>query len=140
MFTCPNIAALCKREFPFLSIALISNLLAIIKFSIAITAFRWFLLFLFPENLSILYFTQSIHAFSFGLYHSASILFLYTLYENKKLAQQFMLGFAYGLGGFVGAVLSGWSYGEYLFLNCAIIALLAYASLLKFKKQSSFNA
>jgi len=110
------------------------NLLAIIKFTIAITAFRWFLLFLFPESLSVSYFTQSIHAFSFGLYHSAIILYLYTLYENKKLAQQFMLGFAYGLGGFVGAVISGWTYGEYLFLYSTIIALLAYVSLLNFQK------
>lgn len=116
---------------PFLK----NNLLTIIKFTIAITAFRWFLLFLFPESLTISYFTQSIHAFSFGLYHSAVILYLYTLYENKKLAQQFMLGFAYGLGGFVGAVISGWTYGEYLFFYCAIIALLSYISLLAFKKE-----
>ena len=110
------------------------NLLAIIKFTIVITAFRWFLLFLFPESLTISYFTQSIHAFSFGLYHSAVVIYLYTLYENKKLAQQFMLGFAYGLGGFVGAVLSGWTYGEYLFLYCALVAFLAYVTLLKFNK------
>ncbi len=44
--------------------------------------------------------TQSLHAFSFGLYHSAVILFLYKIYQDKKLAQQFMLGIAYGLGGF----------------------------------------
>ncbi len=111
------------------------NLLIIIKFSIIVTVLRWFLLFLFPENLTISYFTQSLHAFSFGLYHSASILYLYTLYENKKLAQQFMLGFAYGLGGFSGAVLSGWTYGEYLFLYCALIAVLAYLSLLKLKNE-----
>jgi len=113
------------------------NLLIIIKFTIVVTAFRWFLLYLFPENVTISYFTQSLHAFSFGLYHSAVILYLYTLYENKKLAQQFMLGFAYGLGGFAGAIISGWTYGENLFLYCAIIALLAYVSLLKFKKESN---
>jgi len=111
------------------------NLLNIIKFSILITVVRWFLLYLFPDSLTISYFTQSIHAFSFGLYHSAVILYLYTLYTNKKLAQQFMLGFAYGLGGFVGALTAGWFYGKYLFLYSALFALLAYLSLLILKRE-----
>ncbi|MGB5867781.1 MAG: MFS transporter, partial [Arcobacteraceae bacterium] len=70
------------------------NLLFMIQISILITAFRWFLLFLYPESLTISFFTQGLHAFSFGLYHSAVILFLYKIYSNKKLAQQFMLGIA----------------------------------------------
>lgn len=106
-----------------------NNLLNIIKFSILITAFRWFLLYLFPHNIYISYFTQSIHAFSFGLYHSAVIIYLYSIYDNKKLAQQFMLGVAYGLGGFIGALIAGYTYGEYLFLVSAIIALIAFFSL-----------
>ncbi len=115
------------------------NLLNIIKFSIAITIVRWFLLYLFPDSLTISYFTQSIHAFSFGLYHSAVILYLYTLYSNKKLAQQFMLGFAYGLGGFVGAFTSGWFYGEYLFLYSSLMAFMAYVSLLLFQGKKLYN-
>jgi len=109
------------------------NLLTIIKFSIFLTIIRWFLLYLFPDSLIISYFTQSIHAFSFGLYHSAVILYLYTLYTNKKLAQQFMLGFSYGLGGFIGALTAGWLYGEYLFLYSSLTASLAYTSLLLLK-------
>ncbi len=101
------------------------NLLNIIKFSLAITILRWFLLFAFPENITITFITQSIHAFSFGLYHSATIMFLYTLYENKKLAQQFMYGVAYGLGGFMGALIAGWLYGEYLFLYSAFFTFCA---------------
>ncbi len=109
------------------------NLLKIIKFSIFITAIRWLLLYLFPDSLTISYFTQSIHAFSFGLYHSAVIIYLYKLYSNKKLAQQFMLGVAYGLGGFIGAIIAGWTYGEYLFLYSSILAFMALVSLSKFK-------
>jgi len=106
-----------------------NNLLNVIKFSILITAFRWFLLYLYPDTLYISYFTQSLHAFSFGLYHSAVIIYLYTLYANKKLAQQFMFGVAYGLGGFMGALIAGYTYGEYLFLGSAIIAFLAFIAL-----------
>jgi len=111
------------------------NLLLMIKFSIAITSFRWFLLYLYPDSLAVSFFTQSLHAFSFGLYHSAVILYLYQLYSNKKLAQQFMLGVAYGLGGFLGAVISGQFYGEYLFLYSSIIALLSYLSLYYMKNK-----
>ncbi|RXJ65939.1 MFS transporter [Halarcobacter ebronensis] len=101
------------------------NLLHIIKFCLTLTILRWVLLFVYPENIIITFFAQSIHAFSFGLFHSAVIIYLYSLYENKKLAQQFMYGVAYGLGGFMGALVAGWLYGEYLFLYSAIFALFA---------------
>uniref|UniRef100_UPI0040484198 MFS transporter n=1 Tax=Aliarcobacter sp. TaxID=2321116 RepID=UPI0040484198 len=102
-----------------------NNLLTIIKFCVAITTLRWLLLYLFPDSLEITFFTQSIHAFSFGLYHSSVIIYLYSLYENKKLAQQFMYGVAYGLGGFIGALIAGAVYGECLFLYSALISLLS---------------
>lgn len=115
--------------FYFQSPLLKNNLMIMIKFSIFVTALRWLLLYLFPDNLTITFISQAIHAFSFGLYHSAVILYLYSLYSNKKLAQQFMLGVAYGLGAFVGALIAGWIYGENLFLYSAIIALLSFFTL-----------
>ncbi len=102
------------------------NLILITKLSILVTAFRWFMLYLFPDSLIVSFLTQSLHAFSFGLYHSAVILFLYKIYENKKLAQQFMLGIAYGLGGFIGAIVSGYVYGEYLYFSSFVLALVAF--------------
>lgn len=102
------------------------NLLLIIKLSILLTAFRWLMLYLFPDSITISFLTQSLHAFSFGLYHSAVILFLYQIYQNKKLAQQFMLGVAYGLGGFVGAIIAGYVYGEYLFFVSFILAFISF--------------
>lgn len=113
-----------------------NNLLNIIKFCLAITSFRWFLLFLFPNSLEVAFFTQAIHAFSFGLFHSAVIIYLYTLYDNKKLAQQFMYGVAYGLGGFVGAFIAGLVYGKYLFLYSAVFAFVAFISLFFMKERA----
>ena len=113
------------------------NLLFIIKISTLVTIFRWLLLYLYPESLGVSFFTQSLHAFSFGLYHSAVILYLYTLYSNKKLSQQFMLGIAYGLGGFTGSLIAGWIYEyftQYIFLVSAFIALLSLMSLKNIKK------
>lgn len=106
-----------------------NNLLNVLKICVSITIFRWLLLYLYPDSLSITFFTQSLHAFSFALYHSAVIMFLYTLYENKKLAQQFMYGVAYGLGGFVGALVAGAVYGQYIFLYSALFALISLISL-----------
>lgn len=116
------------------------NLLNIIKFAIAITTIRWFLLYLFPDSLSITFFTQSLHAFSFGLYHSAVIIYLYSLYTNKKLAQQFMYGVAYGLGGFCGAIIAGYLYGEKLFLYASVISLFAFLSLYIQQKTTSLKS
>ena len=112
------------------------NLMNIIKLSIAITVIRWFMVYLFPDNLTLTFISQSFHAFSFGLYHSAVIILLYTLYENKKLAQQFMYGVAYGLGGFLGALVAGWLYGENLFLYSSLFALASLVFMQMTKKEA----
>ena len=108
------------------------NLLLILQFATFITSIRWFLLYLFPENLTILFFTQTIHAFSFALFHSAAISYLYHLYIHKSLAQQLFSGITYGFGAFMGALIAGYVYEyypKYLFLSAAIIALMAFWSL-----------
>jgi len=105
------------------------NLLNILQFATLITAFRWFLLYLSPDSLTITFASQSLHAVSFALYHTAAITYVFSLYTQKKLAQQFFLGIAFGLGGSVGALLSGQLYGEYLFLIEAFITFCAFAVL-----------
>ncbi|MBU0632883.1 MFS transporter [bacterium] len=105
------------------------NILLILQFTTFITAIRWLLLFSFPQSLEISFLTQSIHAFSFALFHSAAISYLFTLYKKRRLAQQFFLGITYGLGGFVGALYSGYVYEyftTYLFLSSAIVAFAAF--------------
>ena len=106
------------------------NLLNILQFATLVTAFRWFVLYLYPESALITFATQSLHAVSFALYHTAAITYVFSLYTQKKLAQQFFLGIAFGLGGSVGAILSGKIYGEYLFLVESFITFLAFLVLL----------
>ena len=105
------------------------NLLSILKFATLITAFRWFILYLYPDSVPIAFATQSLHAVSFALYHTAAITYVFSLYTQKKLAQQFFLGIAFGLGGSVGALLSGQIYGENIFLIEAIITFTAFVVL-----------
>jgi len=105
------------------------NLLMILKIATFLTALRWFLLFAFPTNQEIAFASQALHAFSFALYHSASITYVFGLYKEKKLAQQFFLGISFGLGGGIGALLAGRIYGEYLFLIESLVTLIALALL-----------
>ncbi len=102
------------------------DLLKIIKFSIFVTVIRWMILYLFPSSLPLAFLSQSFHAFSFALYHTATLSYLYTVYKDKKLAAQFYYGFGFGFGGFVGSLVAGWFYGEYLFLSSAVITAFAF--------------
>lgn len=87
-----------------------NSLLKVLQFTVLITIFRWLLLAVFPENLTLLFVSQSLHAFSFALFHTAAIMYLHSLYSNKKLSQQFFAGIAYGLGAFLGAFSAGFVY------------------------------
>jgi len=107
------------------------ELLTLMRFSIFITAIRWLLLYLYHDNLYILYLSQSFHAFSFALYHTVTLSFLYKLYHDKNLASQFYYGLGFGLGGFFGSLVAGYIYGEYLFLFSSVVAILSLLSLVQ---------
>lgn len=115
-------------------------LLNVIRFSVFMTSVRWLLLFLFPDTLMIVFLTQSLHALSFALYHSATLTYLNHIYEDKKLAAQFYYGIGFGLGGFTGSLIAGYMYGPYLFLVSALIAFGAFAVLLRIgdEKKTAF--
>lgn len=112
------------------------KLLNLIRFSVFASVIRWFIVFAYPENLAILFFSQSLHALSFALFHSATISYLYQIYQEKKLAQQFFMGLTYGLGGLSGAVISGYIYEYYpkiLFLSSSAFALAGFILLMMYK-------
>jgi PPP family 3-phenylpropionic acid transporter len=111
------------------------NLLNILQFATLVTTVRWMILYLFPDSVLLTFASQSLHAISFALYHTAAITYIFSLYSQKKLAQQFFLGIAFGLGGSVGAVLSGQIYGEYLFLIESGITFIAFMVLLHHQKR-----
>ncbi len=119
------------------------NLLLILQITTFITALRWSLLFLFPQNLFVLFFSQSLHAFSFALFHSATISYLFQLYKHQSLAQQFFSGITYGLGGFAGALCAGYIYEFYpnaLFLSASLTALLSTIFLYMWSQKSNTKA
>jgi len=110
------------------------NLLTILQLCSAITVIRWLLLFAFPTVVPLLFFAQALHAFSFALFHSAAISYLFQTYHNKQLTQQFFLGTSYGLGGFIGSLIAGVVYQYWpnmLFLSAALFALFSALALKK---------
>jgi PPP family 3-phenylpropionic acid transporter len=123
-------SVLCEIAMLYLQGPLLQkNLLNLLKFATLVTAFRWLLLYLYPDSITMTYFGQSLHAISFALYHTASISYVFSLYTQKRLAQQFFLGISFGLGGSIGSFIAGYIYGEYLFLVEAIITLGAFVML-----------
>jgi len=108
------------------------NLLGVLQITTAATVVRWMLVWLFPAHLGVLFFAQSLHALSFALFHTAAISFLFSLYSQRRLAQQFFFGVTYGLGGFVGAIGAGYIYEWWpsqLFLGAAVVALGSFMAL-----------
>jgi len=105
------------------------NLLYLLQFATLVTVVRWLLLYFYAQSIGMTFVAQSLHAVSFALYHTAMISYVFVLYAQKRLAQQFVLGIGFGLGGSLGALLSGKIYGEYLFLVEAIITLMAWGML-----------
>ena len=102
------------------------NLYVILWITAFITALRWLMVALFPNSLPLLGLSQSLHAFSFALFHTAAISTLYSLYSARRLSQQFFFGISYGLGGFAGALGAGILYQytpPYLFIGGAVAAL-----------------
>ena len=113
------------------------NLLTILKIATLITAFRWLLLYFFPSSIEVTFLSQSLHAVSFALYHTTAITYVFSLYSQKRLAQQFFLGISFGLGGSIGAFIAGYIYGEYLFLFESIITLGAFFMLFVHDRRKS---
>ncbi len=101
-----------------------------IKISILFTSIRWIMLYLFSKNIYLIAFSQTIHAFSFALFHTAALLYLSQNFKNKTLAQQFYAGIAYGIAGFLGSIFSGLLYGQYLFLVEGIISFVGFLILI----------
>ncbi len=85
------------------------SLKILLVFSLAATAFRWLLVAFYAESFWLLAFTQLIHAASFALFHSASMVFISNHFTScqQSRGQAVYLGGVYGVGGAIGAYVAG---------------------------------
>ena len=87
------------------------SLVQVLLFSFMTAAVRWLALYHVQSALLILM-TQLLHAFSYGTFHMASILYidLLTPIENKTLGQAVNNAVSYGTGLMIGFLISGYLY------------------------------
>ena len=104
------------------------SLETVMIFSFSIAAMRWFLL-AFVDSGSVILITQVLHAFTYGAFHMASILYVDALSSeaSKTLGQAVNNAVSYGLGLMAGFFLSGYLYetigSHALFMTSGGIAL-----------------
>lgn len=81
----------------------------ILILSLVVTALRWFLVAYYAESVWVLAFTQILHAASFALFHSASMVFISSHFTTcqQSRGQAIYLGGVYGVGGAIGAYVAG---------------------------------
>lgn len=107
------------------------SLLSLIMVSTVLTALRWIVIAIVPDNMTLMILAQGLHSVGFALYHTATISYLFELYPDRRVAQQFYYGISFGLGGFLGALLFGWLYGPWVFVYAGLTTLAAAAVLVR---------
>jgi PPP family 3-phenylpropionic acid transporter len=106
------------------------SLRAILLVSLALTVLRWLLIAWCAAIVPVLLFAQCLHAASFASYHAVAVDIVRRLFTGGHQGQGMALysGLAYGLGGAVGALVSGalWSTSPAgTFVLAAVFSLLA---------------
>lgn len=97
------------------------------------TALRWVLTALAVESMPVLILVQISHALTFGAYHATAMHYVQRLFPAALhgRGQAVYNGVAYGVGGSIGSLGSGYLWGalspEAVFLSAGLVALLGFA-------------
>lgn len=104
--------------------------------SLLLSACRWLLIALFPQNLPILTFAQLLHAASYGTYHAAAIAWVHRHFTGKTQGrgQALYSSVSFGAGGALGSLISGYLWltpgpmWTYLLaaISCVIAFIISY--------------
>ena len=88
---------------------------SLLAFCIAVTILRWVVTALFARNLPVMFAAQSLHAFSFAIFHASCMRLMSEFFPGKRAAagQSLLYGFSSGVGGVLGAGMSAlaWDFG-----------------------------
>ena len=105
--------------------------------SMLLTALRWYLLAIAAQYWPTLVVSQLLHAFSFGMTHTASMHFIHYYFGNQfqSQGQAIYISVGFGVGGAIGGYGAGyfWQQGqgaELTFTLAAVAAVLSACSLL----------
>lgn len=112
----------------------------LVSVCLILTALRWFLIGSFPQIFTIQFLAQTIHAFSFGLFH---LIAMRIIFQNFSLGQQgrgqALYSTMWGLGVASGSILAGhyWNIlsGEYIFILAGIVVLFGLSLVIFLPKE-----
>ena len=123
------------------------NLQKVLVFVFLTTAVRWWLVATYPESITLLILAQSLHAISFGLYHStmSQIINQHFVGRNQVKGQALYSSFTFGLGGAIGSISCGFLWlhlgGEQVFLYSGVLMLFvgiaAWITSMRFRSEES---
>lgn len=102
----------------------------ILFWSLLLTGIRWIVIGLFAGNLAIMIMAQTVHALSFGAAHAVSVEMVRRFFPgaNAGQGQALYSSIGFGLGGAVGAVISGFLWdisSALLFVICGVLVFIA---------------
>jgi PPP family 3-phenylpropionic acid transporter len=106
------------------------SLRTVLLASFLITALRWLLLGNLADQLAVLLVAQLMHAATFGSFHAAAIHFVQRSFADRQQGQgQALYATLAGVGGAIGALLSGYSWNSlgpaWTFAIASLVALAA---------------
>ena len=107
------------------------NAATVLIVSLIAASLRWAMIAIWPDNAILMAFAQTLHALSFAAFFAASMQFLVLFFPGRQNghAQGIYYGFSSGIGGVLGALLSGqvWEAagGETAFMLGSVTAAVA---------------
>ena len=107
------------------------NAATVLILSLISASLRWLVIALWPDNAILMAFAQTLHALSFAAFFAVSMQFLVLFFPGRQNghAQGIFYGFSSGIGGVLGALLSGqvWEAvgGETAFMLGSVTAAVA---------------
>ncbi len=118
---------------------------AVLVVSVLLSALRWFIIGLCPDNMPLLIIAQILHAASFGSFHAAAIAWIHEHFtgKNQSQGQALYSAIGFGLGGLTGSLASGYLWDspgpKTTFLIAGCSALLASWIAIRWLKQRPYN-
>ena len=83
--------------------------------AMALTSLRWWLLGRYAGQLDLLLFSQTLHAFSFGVYHATAIHLIHQFFSGRHQGQGQALysSSSFGAGGALGSLAAGYLWSSW---------------------------
>tara|TARA_R110001583_G_scaffold93602_2_gene236553 strand:+ start:572 stop:1723 length:1152 start_codon:yes stop_codon:yes gene_type:complete len=108
------------------------GLRVMVQLGMAVCALRWLMIALLPDQLWAVLLAQLFHAVTFGCLHAAGIALVHHFFpaSHQGQGQALYSSIGFGVGGALGAFLSGWIWNQYdgttMFLFAVSISLLGW--------------